>query len=187
MSRKYKNITGQRFGRLVAIRQIIKEVNGKNRTYWEFKCDCGKIVTIRMDGVVKGYVKSCGCYLRDSVSARMKGGNNTSFKKGNIPHNKGISAVKWLGIDNAIKIVNRLKANPPGPERIHKLIEANKKPVIQMTKLGDIVAFHDSVNSAAKSVNRSGTAISRVCCHRGISSGGYCFIFFDEYMDRIKR
>jgi len=39
-----QDITGQRFGRLVAIKPIIgaKYPNGRAKRQWEFKCDCGK-------------------------------------------------------------------------------------------------------------------------------------------------
>lgn len=32
-------------------------------TYWFYKCGCGKIKSIRMDGVRSGHVQSCGCRL----------------------------------------------------------------------------------------------------------------------------
>jgi len=53
-----KNITGQKFGKLTAIRFIKRE---NNRTYWQYKCDCGNIVIKRMDGPTNKNTKSCGC------------------------------------------------------------------------------------------------------------------------------
>lgn len=50
-------ITGQKFGRLTAIKPVGRD---KQRVViWEFKCDCGKIVNIRGSKVRGGYTKSC--------------------------------------------------------------------------------------------------------------------------------
>jgi hypothetical protein len=48
-------ITGQKFGRLVAIGSSHK------REFWRFKCDCGAEKIIRKASVVRGDTRSCGC------------------------------------------------------------------------------------------------------------------------------
>lgn len=58
------DITGQRFGRLVAIRKDHSSWNKEtkvSRNFWLFKCDCGKEKVIDKATVVKGKVTSCGC------------------------------------------------------------------------------------------------------------------------------
>ena len=61
VSRKFKNIAGERFGKLVAIRAI-KEHSPKNTAvYWECKCDCGNITVINGVALRNGNTKSCGC------------------------------------------------------------------------------------------------------------------------------
>lgn len=70
----FKNITGQRFNRLVA-----KEYDGKNkhgRALWKCKCDCGKETVVDVTSLLKGHTKSCGCYKRDAVS--LTGHNRTT-------------------------------------------------------------------------------------------------------------
>ena len=62
--RPVKDYTGQRFGRLVAIRYV--KTIGKN-TYWLFQCDCGKQKEMRITTVKAGVAKSCGCYHADRV------------------------------------------------------------------------------------------------------------------------
>ncbi len=57
--RKAIDITGQKFGRLTAVRFI--EVR-KNSYFWLFKCDCGKDVMTQKGNVVSGLSKSCGCW-----------------------------------------------------------------------------------------------------------------------------
>ena len=63
MLKDIKDITGQRFGRLVAIHQTDKR---KNRcVIWECKCDCGNVVEVQSTNLRKGSTKSCGCLHRE--------------------------------------------------------------------------------------------------------------------------
>jgi len=62
------DITGQRFGRLVAIRPTDQRKGGQ--VLWECKCDCGNIVKTVQTSLKAGTTKSCGCLQRD-VTAQM--------------------------------------------------------------------------------------------------------------------
>ena len=53
-----RDITGQRFGRLVVV-EISYKAN--NKRYWKCICDCGKSCVIRQDQLVTGKTNSCGC------------------------------------------------------------------------------------------------------------------------------
>lgn len=57
------NITGERFGRLVAVRREENKVsqNGKIRSRWLCKCDCGNEKIVLLDDLKSGRTKSCGC------------------------------------------------------------------------------------------------------------------------------
>lgn len=62
-------LSGMRFNFLTVLEM---KPSGK-RMYVVCKCDCGKTVEVRADGVKAGKVKSCGCYqrlapLRDGLS-----------------------------------------------------------------------------------------------------------------------
>lgn len=57
MKQASSDITGQRFGRLTAVKKIL----GRN---WQFQCDCGQLKTIDKYNVKKGYTRSCGCLGR---------------------------------------------------------------------------------------------------------------------------
>lgn len=58
--KKVKNdLTGQRFGRLTVIG--LDESKGTRRTYYYCQCECGKVKSIRGDGLKAGAVRSCGC------------------------------------------------------------------------------------------------------------------------------
>lgn len=57
---KMKDLTGQRFGRLVVLRPGSQE---SNHTYkWICKCDCGTIKEFKRCNLRDGNTKSCGCY-----------------------------------------------------------------------------------------------------------------------------
>ena len=53
------DITGQKFGRLTAIRPTDKRKNGY--ILWECKCDCGNTVYVSATKLIIGNTKSCGC------------------------------------------------------------------------------------------------------------------------------
>ena len=62
------DITGQRFGRLVAIRPTEERRDGK--VLWECQCDCGNITKVRQGNLSQGLVRSCGC-LRKEVAVEV--------------------------------------------------------------------------------------------------------------------
>lgn len=56
---KYIDLTGQKFGKLTAVRY--KGVRGRRRTYWECVCECGNTVCVASVHLKSGHTKSCGC------------------------------------------------------------------------------------------------------------------------------
>ena len=54
-----KDITGQRFGRLIAVKQL--EKNKWGSYYWLLKCDCGNYTKAVIGNLTCGSIKSCGC------------------------------------------------------------------------------------------------------------------------------
>lgn len=62
-----KDITGQRFGRLVAIKSIGS--NKHKQRIWECICDCGKTTNVYTALLLSGNTKSCGC-LHDEMASK---------------------------------------------------------------------------------------------------------------------
>lgn len=58
---KKLDVTGQRFGALVAIKPT--ELRHRQSVNWLFKCDCGKEVIYPVNSVKAGREKSCGCQI----------------------------------------------------------------------------------------------------------------------------
>ena len=66
-----KDLTKMRFGRLVAIRDVGKQISesGKNSArLWECLCDCGNTTKVTAPALISGNTSSCGCYLKDRIT-----------------------------------------------------------------------------------------------------------------------
>lgn len=72
MTKPRKNLVNRRFGRLTVISQADDYIypNGKRRTQWLCKCDCGEVVAIEQYNLVSGNSKSCGCLNNELVKTR---------------------------------------------------------------------------------------------------------------------
>lgn len=90
-----KDITGVRFGRLVALEPSHK--NKKGEWFWLCKCDCGEEVVARTSHLNSGGTQSCGCYNKEksvthggcqtrlygvynNIKQRCYNSNNTQYK-----------------------------------------------------------------------------------------------------------
>lgn len=63
-----KDLSGKRFGRLVAISPTHKN----NRVAWNCICDCGNYKVVNSCPLVDGRTLSCGCLARDKIIKRNK-------------------------------------------------------------------------------------------------------------------
>lgn len=60
--KKRVDLTGKRYGRLVAIKpQKWRSKNQKNSVAWLCKCDCGSVVTVPSPSLIYSFKLSCGC------------------------------------------------------------------------------------------------------------------------------
>lgn len=66
MGSKRMELTGQRFGRLVALYDTGERKSG--HVVWHCKCDCGNEVDVIGRNLTSGYTTSCGCYKRERVA-----------------------------------------------------------------------------------------------------------------------
>ena len=63
-----KDLTGIRFGRLIAIRPTDRRE--KKYVIWECRCDCGNTAYVRSGSLRNGNTQSCGCLWKDAISYR---------------------------------------------------------------------------------------------------------------------
>ena len=87
---KPKDITGQRFGRLVAIKNTGEK---RGPAYlWLFKCDCGNEKIICIGDATKGTTKSCGC-LGSETHKEMIKISHQSLRENDWKENTSLSAI----------------------------------------------------------------------------------------------
>lgn len=68
----FKDISGQRFGSLTAMRFLGAK---NNSSTWECKCDCGNMTEVSRWKIISGHTKSCGCLHSQSSWVRAIGRN----------------------------------------------------------------------------------------------------------------
>lgn len=60
---RFKDLTGQKFGRLTAIKRI--SPHGTRKIKWLCKCDCGNKTEVYASYLTVGDTRSCGCLKRE--------------------------------------------------------------------------------------------------------------------------
>lgn len=77
----FKDLTGQKFGRLTVIKRIIDKENEvkSHTTFWECRCDCGNTIVVRASNLKNGNTMSCGCYHKEQSSIKNKKYNQYEF------------------------------------------------------------------------------------------------------------
>lgn len=104
------DLTGQKFGRLTAIRPTEKRDSGGS-IIWECCCECGNTAEVSQINLKRGTTKSCGCLaketkeeigkeaFKDNISNKFVDGTNIDFpegKRGLMATNKsGATGVCW--------------------------------------------------------------------------------------------
>lgn len=78
----YKDITGQRFGKLVALHPTT--MNNRREMQWIFQCDCGNTKELPGVSVTKGNTLSCGCLKMSHGELKI----TQLLKEANIPYTR---------------------------------------------------------------------------------------------------
>ena len=68
---RFSDLSGQRFGRLVVLERLddIVQENGRKRSLYRCKCDCGNEKNVRGENLTGGITQSCGCLNKERTSA----------------------------------------------------------------------------------------------------------------------
>lgn len=69
---KFKDLSGIRFGLLVAKNHFSTKSSNRKRTKWVCLCDCGNSVVVTGSNLTSGHTKSCGCLNSKKTSERNK-------------------------------------------------------------------------------------------------------------------
>lgn len=73
---KFKDLTGQKFGRLTVIKKV--ENNKQGQIKWLCECDCGNSAVVLGGSLKNGATQSCGCLFKEILIKR-----NSKHKKTN--------------------------------------------------------------------------------------------------------
>lgn len=96
-----KDITGERFGKLTAIRFARRAPD--RQSIWLCQCDCGRRVEVRVYSLVSGHTRSCGCLsdpsrlLADRVNGTRIGALKPGTRSSNTSGVRGVSFNKRDG------------------------------------------------------------------------------------------
>lgn len=103
-----EDITGRRFGRLVAVRWLYNEP--RKGQIWECLCDHGKpdcpvpaTVIVRRSNLIAEQTKSCGCLRAEEAAIRMAQGRKISAEKrtGESAYDRTVPAIQFNQIADA--------------------------------------------------------------------------------------
>ena len=95
------DLTGQRFGRLVVVREIALRANNGS-VQWECVCDCGNVVSPTGSNLRYGTTKSCGCYKKEKISELKTLKINRGEVFGELTIIKRIGSTDWKGNKSAL-------------------------------------------------------------------------------------
>lgn len=87
---KKNDLTGKKFGRLLAIEEVSKNKDG--RYLWKCKCDCGNYTIVEGSNLIYGSTQSCGCYKLDLAREQQKVARKAHIEK-NIIEDTNISVI----------------------------------------------------------------------------------------------
>lgn len=156
---KLKDLTGQRFGRLV-VKERVTDKKYK-RVHWICQCTCGnpEQIIVASNNLLSGHTQSCGCLHKETV--------NTMFNKCNKYDLSGEYGIGWTSNANEefyfdLEDYDKIKdycwmlvVNNNGR---YKVIQANKHQNNQIIKLYKLITNYDVVDH----INRN-TLDNRKC------------------------
>lgn len=77
----YKDLTGQKFGRLIVLKQVGRDKN--NQVIWLCQCECGNTIKTISNRLKMGKTKSCGCLAKEikSITHKTHGLSHTRLNR----------------------------------------------------------------------------------------------------------
>lgn len=93
-TKPYKDLTNQKFGRLLVIcfdeqYTALKREQGDKNIWWKCQCDCGNIIHAAGVRLTGNHTRSCGCLQREKAAQNMKNAQQIGAK------NKLIDLTGW--------------------------------------------------------------------------------------------
>lgn len=98
-----KDITGQRFGKLVALHRGDSPEGERYNKMWVCRCDCGNELEVHQAALLAENTQSCGCTREESLHRLYIDGTNPSLIKSSVNklRNNNASGVTGVHFDRA--------------------------------------------------------------------------------------
>lgn len=99
---KFKDLTGQKFGRLIVLYENTTDPRNEKCKYtiWRCKCECGNECDVIGSNLIKGATKSCGCLQKETVSNRSTKDIRQYDEFGNVIKKLCPCCQQWLPLNN---------------------------------------------------------------------------------------
>lgn len=154
----FKDITGQKFGRLTVLRRGENYITPKGQIHstWICQCDCEKhtILSVRYSGLVSGNTRSCGCLKREKTIERNK--DNHKYNEYDLTGEYGIgytSSGKEFYFD--LEDYDKIKQYTWGESKgyIYTVIYSDEEPPKRI-KMHNLLCPCDNANQEVDHLNR---------------------------------
>ena len=99
MGAKSIDITGQRFGRLVAVRRIGRDLH--MNMFWLLRCDCGGEKKLRVGDLSRNRTQHCGC---QTAANRKRAANKSTVPNGHRQPAKVSAVLDKFLYTNALRV-----------------------------------------------------------------------------------
>jgi very-short-patch-repair endonuclease len=97
---RYKDLSGQRFGLLVAVEPAGRAGHGKTLP-WKCRCDCGNEVVVASQSLSRGDKKTCGCRRAFVTHGTSSPGKQTkAYVAWSNIRNRGKRCERWQSYEN---------------------------------------------------------------------------------------
>jgi hypothetical protein len=157
---RIRDVEGQRFGKLVAIRPTEKRYHGA--VVWVCQCDCGERFEVTGRRLIAGLTKSCGCSRQErvgravSVETRAKLVVSHTGKK-HSPETLEKMRIAHTGFRHSPEAFVKMRAaaqrrKPPSPETRAKMSAARKGEKLPPLQLSNLRAALSKPETRAKRV-----------------------------------
>lgn len=137
------DITGQKFGRLVAIERHGRAKNGN--ALWLCQCCCGNTTIVESYGLRHGTTRSCGCLRSETSSQAIKTNKKTAINIGNKDNLRTANGVP-------VSSVSLSKRNHSGVTGVTYLVDTDSWQARMMVKgryvlLKSFATFQEAVTA----------------------------------------
>ena len=126
---KIRDISNQKFGRLLVLRFSHKDKHHK--AHWYCKCTCGNEKIIAGQSLIRGYSKSCGCIHTEVLkSDYMKSKVSEYNKKSNRwvgSNNPGYNKIGITNVSNSPEVRKKISISKMGDKNPSKRLDVRLK------------------------------------------------------------